>query len=107
MPCSSGTRVPLDEAARRREAAGRIEFAPNDEIEALRPFVDEFWARILGTSYTTSFVSNESTLESWQHYVGGRSALIEQVRRVYGVDISSYYSEPIPTVLRRVREGAA
>jgi hypothetical protein len=28
-----------------------IEFAPHDEIEALRPFVDEFWQIIFRTSY--------------------------------------------------------
>lgn len=80
-------------------------FAPNDQIEALRPFVDEFWSEILGTSYAMSFVSNESRLDNWEHYVpGGRTALIERVIKRYGVDISQYYHEPIPLVLRRIQE---
>ena len=82
-----------------------IEFAPNDEIEKLRPFVDEFWRLIFGTSYETSFVSNESILDAWEHYVGDREAVIKQVQWFYGVDITPYYDEPIPNVLRKVRQG--
>jgi hypothetical protein len=51
--------------------------------------------------------SRSSLLASWQHYVGGRDALIDRVRQVYGVDITPYYDEPIPIVLRKVRDGAA
>ncbi|MDH3346504.1 MAG: hypothetical protein OEM02_00190 [Desulfobulbaceae bacterium] len=84
----------------------RVTFAPNDQVEKLRPFVDEFWSLILRTSYDTSFVSNESTLDSWQSYVsGGKDALIERVKWYYGVDIISYYDQPIPNVLAKVREG--
>lgn len=82
-----------------------IEFAPNDEIEELRPFVDEFWQLIFRTSYNTSFVSNESTLDAWEHYVGDREAVIKQVQWFYGVDIRPYYDEPIPKVLRNIRQG--
>jgi len=83
---------------------GRARFASNDEIEALRPLVDEFWTEILGTSYATSFVSNESRLSTWDHYLpGGRAELILKVKDRYGVDISPYYDEPIPTVLQRIR----
>ncbi len=86
----------------------RAQFAPNDQIEALRPFVDTFWSEILGTSYATSFVSNESRLSSWDHYLsGGRSELIDRVKKTYGVDISSYYDEPVPIVLRRIRDACA
>ena len=107
MPCFTGTREQMNQAARFRESAERIQLAPYDEIEALRPFVDEFWSTILETSYSTSFVSNESTLDAWEHYVGGRAALIDRVRRVYGVDITPYYDEPVPSVLRKVRDGPA
>jgi predicted RNase H-like HicB family nuclease len=83
-------------------------FAPNDQIEALRPFVDEFWSEILGASYATSFVSDESRLFSWDHYLaGGRAELIQKVRVKYGVDISAYYDEPIPAVLRRIQSTTA
>jgi hypothetical protein len=107
MPCSTGNRERWKEAEQFREAADKLEFAPNDDVESLRPFVDEFWARVLETSYSTSFVSNESTFDAWEHYVGGRAQLIERVRLIYGVDISSFYCEPIPFVLRKVRKSAA
>lgn len=107
MPCFTGRREQMNQAARFRESAEPLEFAPNDEVESLRPFVDEFWATILETSYATSFVSNNSTLDAWEHYAGGRAELIERVHRVYGVDITSYYDKPIPTILRKVRDGAA
>jgi predicted RNase H-like HicB family nuclease len=84
------------------------QFAPNDQIEALRPLVDEFWSEILGTSYATSFVSNISRFSSWDHYLsGGRSELIQKVKEKYGVDISAYYDEPIPVVLRRIHDASA
>jgi predicted RNase H-like HicB family nuclease len=81
-------------------------FAPNDQIEQLRPLVDDFWQRILGTSYSTAFVSNESTLEVWEHmYVpGGRQELIARVKAIYGVDITDYYDRPLPIVLRIISE---
>ena len=84
----------------------RVTFAANDQIEQLRPFVDEFWSLILRTSYDTSFVSNESTFDSWEHYVdGGKDALIKRIKWFYGVDISAYYEQPVPCVLVRIREG--
>ena len=81
-------------------------FAPNDQIEQFRPLVDDFWQRILGTSYSTSFVSNESSLEIWQHFYvpGGRQELIARVKAIYGVDITDYYDRPIPVVLRIISE---
>jgi hypothetical protein len=82
-------------------------FAPNDQVESLRPFVDEFWSDILGTSYSTSFVSNGSVLSSWEQYLpGGRDELIQKVKDKYGVDISDYYDEPIPVVLTRIKASA-
>jgi len=87
---------------------GRGRFAASDQIEVLRPFVDEFWSEILGTSYATSFVSNESKLTSWERYLpGGREELLQRVARRYCVDISGYYDAPIPEVLGRIRNGAA
>ncbi len=86
----------------------RARFAGNDQIESLRPFIDEFWEEILGTSYSTSFVSNESVLSSWDHYLsGGRSALIQRVKEKYRVNISAYYDEPIPVVLQRIKDANA
>jgi hypothetical protein len=84
----------------------RARFAPNDSVEALRPFVEEFWRDVLGTSYGRSYVSNESTLEAWEHYAGGREGLIARVLDRYGVDISSFYGEPLAVVLARVRDAA-
>jgi hypothetical protein len=85
-----------------RPGTGRAQprFAPNDQVEAFRPFVDEFWSEILGTSYLTSFVSNKSRLSTWEQYVlGGRPALVQKVKDRYGVDITPFYDDPIPDVL--------
>jgi predicted RNase H-like HicB family nuclease len=81
-----------------------VGFASTERVDALAPFVAEFWERILRTSYSTSFVSDNSRFSSWEHYVGGRDELIRRVRAVYGVDISDSYDEPIPDVLARIRE---
>jgi len=85
---------------------GTIRFAPNKQVEQWRPFVDDFWERVLGTSYNTSFVSDESTLEVWvnMYMPGGRQELIARVQTIYGVDISECYDEPIPVVLRKIAE---
>ena len=102
MPCARGTRAQVDAARAQDRRIPPGFLAPHDRMEALRPFVDEFWTLVLGTSYLTSFVSNESRFSSWEHYVGGREALIAKVKDVYDVDIASIYDEPIPVILRRV-----
>jgi hypothetical protein len=110
LVCFAGTRAKEypQTPAPMEHTPGRVGFAPNDQIEALRPFVDEFWSEILGTSYLTSYVSNQSQLDTWERYVpGGRAALIERVKQRYGVDISEFYDEPLPLVLRRIREESA
>ncbi|HCI78809.1 MAG TPA: hypothetical protein DHW02_03880 [Ktedonobacter sp.] len=83
-----------------------IRFASNQQVEQLRPFVDDFWMRIFGTSYNTSFVSGESNLEAWVNmYVpGGRQELFARVQTIYGVDISEYWDEPVPVVLRKIMD---
>lgn len=97
---SRGEPPPLPESGKRMST-----FAPNDQIEKLRPFVDDFWQRILGTSYDTSFVSNESTLDAWEHYIpGGRQELIARVKALYGVDIADDYERPLPIVLQSISE---
>lgn len=83
----------------------RIGFAPDDKIRELGFVVIDFWEKILGTSRDTSFISNGSRLSSWQHYCGGREFVIRKVFERYGVDISSYYDEPIPIILKRIKEG--
>jgi hypothetical protein len=61
---------------------------------------------LLGTSYSTSFVSNESTLDVWGYmYVpGGRQELVARVKARYGVDITDEYEKPIPIILRIIAE---
>lgn len=104
MPCKTGNRELGNQAALNRKDTEPFKFAPNDEIEALRPFVDDFWSRVLETSYATSFVSNESNLDAWEHYAGGRQQLIDRVNDAYGIDITPYYDEPIAKILRRLKE---
>ena len=86
-----------------KRAGNTIEFAASDKIEERRGIIEEFWRDILGTDYRTSFVSNESTLDSWEHYVpGGRENVIQKVKKKFGVDISGYYDEPIVKVLDHI-----
>ncbi len=101
MMKEQGQPIPLPGSGR-----GRARFAPKDQVETLHPFVDEFWSEIFGTSYATSFVSNGSRLSTWAgHYLpGGRTELIQKVKAKYGVDVSAYYDEPIPVVLRRIQD---
>ena len=82
----------------------KITFAANDKIEKLRPFVDEFWEKILGTSYTTSFVSNDSYFRDWLHYVNDdKDELIKKVKQTYSVDITSIYERPIHKILTTIK----
>jgi hypothetical protein len=83
----------------------KIGFALDGEIWKLGFVVEDFWKNILGTSLTTSVVSNESRLSSWEHYCGGRDVLIQRVLERYSVDISTY-SEPIPIILKKIKEGS-
>jgi predicted RNase H-like HicB family nuclease len=84
----------------------KITFAANDKIEALRPLVDEFWEKILGTSYSTSFVSNESVLRDWEHYlIGGKEELIEKTKKEFNVDIGNIYEQPIYKILGKLKLG--
>lgn len=81
-----------------------ITFAASDKLDDLHPFIDEFWTKILGTSYATSFVSNESDFSSWEHYLeGGKQELIEKVKKYYHYDISGIYERPIHEILRELR----
>lgn len=97
---SRGEPLPLPGSGKRLPT-----FAPNDQIEKLRPLVDDFWEQVLGISYNISFVSNESTFDAWEHCVpGGRQELIARIKAIYGVDITEYYDKPIPTILRIISE---
>ena len=86
----------------------RPSFASSDRIAALGDFVGEFWSTILDAKIAQSFISNESVLSSWEHYVqGGRDEIVRRVLARYGVDIEPIYDQPIPEVLRSVRDGTA
>lgn len=83
----------------------KVSFVANDKIESLRPFIDEFWDKILGTSYLTSFVSNESYFDSWDHYLkGGSNELIEKIKSEYGIDVRELYHLPIHEVLTAIKK---
>jgi predicted RNase H-like HicB family nuclease len=93
-----GSAIPVPSSGK-----AKIEFAPNDKVEALRPLVDYFWADVLGTSYNQSYVSNESKLEDWEHYIsGGRAEIISRVVERFGIDISDCYDESVVNVLRKI-----
>lgn len=82
----------------------KITFAANDKIEQLRPFIDEFWGKILGISYSASFVSDDSYFSDWLQYVDGdKDELISRVYRIYSVDMSSIYNRPIHEILAIIK----
>jgi hypothetical protein len=87
---------------------GHIPIAWIDEFACLSAqLVSDFWEHILGTSYATSFVSNQSQLSTWEHYCrGGKEEVIQRVKERYGVDISALYDEPIPAVLKHIAENS-
>lgn len=78
----------------------KITFTKDDKITAIEPLVVDFWDSILGTSYYTSFVSNDSRLHEWEHYLpNGKTEIIEKVKAKYKVDIESIYDKPVWQVL--------
>ena len=83
----------------------KITFASNDKIEKLRPFIDEFWNKVLGTSYLTSFVSDESYFRDWEHYLDSENKTItDKVIDIYGIDIESIYDKPIHVILTEIKK---
>ena len=82
----------------------KITFASKDKIEGLRPFIDDFWDKTLGTSYSTSFVSDESFFHDWEHYLdSGKDELISKVKHTYSIDISPIYDKPIHEILSIIK----
>lgn len=82
----------------------KVTFAPDDKIENLRPFVDEFWDKILRTSYLNSFVSNDSYFRDWEHYLDSEDkTIIEKVKDIYRIDIEPIYDQPIHIILTRIK----
>ena len=83
----------------------KVTFAANDKIEKLRPFIDNFWNKVLKTSFGTSFVSNESFFRDWEHYLSnGRQELIDTVKKEYAYDITEIYDKPIYIILTELRK---
>ena len=83
---------------------GKIEFAPNHQIKALRPLVDLFWRDVLDQSFNHSYVSNESSLVDWEHAVaGGRAEIISRALKRFGVDISDCYDATVVDVLQKIK----
>lgn len=82
----------------------KITFASFDKIENLRPFIDQFWKKILGTNFSTSFVSNESYFYEWEQYLeNGKNDIIKKVKKEYSIDISPIYDKPIYVILETIK----
>jgi predicted RNase H-like HicB family nuclease len=82
----------------------KVTFASDDKIKALRPLVDDFWDKILGTSYSTSFVSDDSYFIDWEHYLSdGKNDIIAKVKTVYNMDIEPIYDRPIHEILTTIK----
>jgi hypothetical protein len=82
----------------------KITFAKDDKIKAMESIVVDFWDTILETSYYTSFVSNDSRLREWEHYLpNGKTDIIEKVKAKYKVDIEPIYDKPVWQVLTALK----
>jgi len=81
----------------------KAKFASTERMEKLAVPAAHFLENVLGTSYATSFVSDESMLCDWEHYVGDRQAVIDRTSSVYDVDISAVYDKPIADVLEYIK----
>jgi len=85
-----------------------IIFGDNNKIETLRPFIDDFWNKILGISYSSSYVSDESCFYSWEHLLdGGKEELIKKVKQTYSIDITTIYEQPIYSIVAKIKEASA
>ncbi|WP_373060516.1 hypothetical protein [Zunongwangia sp. H14] len=92
--------IPLPDSGK-----AKVTFAADDKIQALRPLVDDFWDKILGTSYSTSFVSDNSYFRDWEfHLPDGKKDIIAKVKTVYNTDIEPIYDRPIHEILRTIKK---
>jgi len=83
----------------------KVTLASNDKIQALRPLVDDFWNKILGTSYSTSFVSDDSYFRDWEHYLPeGKQDIIAKAKTVFNTDIEPIYDRPIHEILTAIKK---
>ena len=82
----------------------KAKFASTERMDKLAVLLAHFLENVLGTSYATSFVSDESMLRDWEHYVGDRQDVIDRTKTVYGVDISTVYDKPMVDVLEYIKQ---
>jgi len=82
----------------------KAKFASTERMSNLAEPAAHFLENVLGTSYATSFVSDESMLCDWEHYIGDRYGVIERTKIVYGIDISDLYDKPIVDVLEHIKQ---
>jgi len=81
----------------------KARFASTERMSKLAVQASHFLENVLGTSYATSFVSDESMLCDWEHYIGDRQDVIDRTMVVYGVDISEMYDKTIADVLEHLK----
>jgi hypothetical protein len=83
----------------------KARFASTRQIEALGPFVDQFWSGVLGSRGDFKFISDETTLSEWENTIpGGRDEVIRRTYQRYGFDISPYYDGRAWEVLKRIKD---
>ena len=81
----------------------KAKFASTERMSRLDGPAAHFLENVLGTSYATSFVSDESMLCDWESYVGDRQDVIDRTKAIYGVDISEVYDKPLADVLEYIK----
>lgn len=96
---NSGDEIPVPGGPKQK-----AKFASTERMDKLAVPAAHFLKNVLGTSYATSFVSDESMLRDWEHYLGDRQEVIDRTIAVYGVDIGLVYDKPIADVLQYIKQ---
>lgn len=78
-----------------------FEYSRTERIQNLKPFLEDFFDKVLGFSLGECFVSDESYLSDWEGLFdkSAKKEIIEKAKQLYNVDISEYYDLPIYEVL--------
>ena len=91
----TGEKIPMPGSGK-----AKIKFWPNDKISTLRPFVDEFWEKVMGQNYISTFISDESIfLDFEDEKFITKEKILERTLNLYDVDISHIYDSPIYNIL--------
>lgn len=80
----------------------QLSYAPRDEVEALEDEFREFIPAIFGLEYDDCFISNDSSLSDFALDEEQLAQLAEQIRSVYGVDVTLLPDDRLVTIVAAI-----